>query len=93
MKLHLLARSSALASIVLLPARTINAYDDSAKIGRSLDGIFLPPQQNDTTAQENDVVIKESSTGNSTVAPAIVGGNNANPQEYPVSKFTSAMCG
>ena len=96
MKFQLFARLSALSSFALLNVRTCYARDDSAfpnsgkkknaKIGRSLDGIFQDPsQESGTTAQENLNVIEESSTEGSDVVAAIVGGNNADPQEYPVS--------
>lgn len=94
MKFYLLARSSAFASIVLLHARNINARDDSAKIGRSLDGIFQDPpsQWNDAT---EEYVIEESSINatESDVAPAIIGGGSATPREYPVSSRAATLCG
>jgi hypothetical protein len=88
MKLHLLARSSALVSM-LLHARTTNAHDGSAKVGRSLDGIFQDPtsEENGSIAVENDIIIEESSTENSTIIPAIIGGNDATFREYPVSSY------
>ena len=81
-------------------ARTSLARDDSAlpnrsgrkqkysKVGRTLDGIFQDlSQESGVTAQESDNIIEDSSTSTegSDVAPAIVGGNDADPQEYPVS--------
>ena len=89
MKFQLLARFSALSSFALLSVRTSYARDDSAfpnsgkkknaKIGRSLDGIFQDlSQEIGTTAQEN---VNDGSD----VVAAIIGGNDADPQEYPVS--------
>lgn len=86
MKFQILARFSALSSFALLnAARTSLAHDD--KVGRTLDGIFLDlSQESGVTAQESDNIIEDStSIEGSDVAPAIVGGNDADPQEYPVS--------
>ena len=101
MKFQILARFSALSSFALLnAARTSLARDDSAlpnrsgrkqkysKVGRTLDGIFQDlSQESGVTAQDSDNIIEDSSTSTegSDVAPAIVGGNDADPQEYPVS--------
>jgi hypothetical protein len=89
MKFQLFARFSALSSFALLNVRTSYAHDDSAfpnsgkkqnaKVGRSLDGIFQDPsQESGATAQDN------VNDGSGVVA-AIIGGNDAAPQEYPVS--------
>ena len=86
MKFQILARFSALSSFALLnAARASLAHDD--KVGRTLDGIFQDlSQESGVTAQESDNIIEDSSsTEGSDVAPAIVGGNDADPQEYPVS--------
>ena len=102
MKFQLLARFSALSSFALLSVRTSYARDDSAfpnsgkkknaKIGRSLDGIFQDlSQESGTTAQENDNVIEESSSEESDVVAAIVGGTEAIPGEFPVSPM--GLCG
>ncbi len=88
MKFQILARFSALSSFALLnAARTSLSRDDSAlPNGWTLDGIFHDlSQESGIAAQESDNIIEESSTEGSDVAPAIVGGNDADPQEYPVS--------